>query len=151
MKRSFIGFGLAGLLGFGLALTVACSSSTSTPATPTGTGCSQSIAGTQVCYVYTNTTAQQNSSITQACTSGGGTAVTNCPTANLAGTCAYTTSGYNVAETYYCPTSTSALQTACTGGLSGTWTAGSSCGDGGGGGGGEDSGGGGSGDAATGG
>jgi hypothetical protein len=150
MKRSFIGFGLAGLLGLGVALTAACSSSTTNnPATPSGTGCNQSVAGVQVCYVYTNVSASQASSITSACTQGGGTAVSSCPSANLAGTCSYAQTGYNIAASYYCPTSTSALQSACTGAQSGTWVAGSACSAGDAGGGGEDSGNGGGGDADT--
>lgn len=134
MNRSFIGFGLTGLLGLGLALTVACSSSSSpsTPATPAGVGCSNTIAGSTYCYVYTNLTATQSSDLTQACTSGGGTSVTSCPTANLAGTCASTTAGYNIAESYYCPITPSIGQTACTATSGATWTAGTAtCGDGG--------------------
>jgi hypothetical protein len=96
----------------------------------TGFGCSQSIAGNQFCYVYTNLSSQQQTSEQQGCTNGGGTVVTSCPSANQVGCCAVTMNGVSVDECYYFGDVGTDKQ-ACTA-SSGTWSSGGASGSSGG-------------------
>jgi hypothetical protein len=68
---------------------------------PTGFGCSQSIAGNQFCYVYNNLTASEDMMERQACTSGGGSVVTSCPSANRIGCCKVSMGGVSFDQCYY--------------------------------------------------
>jgi hypothetical protein len=101
--------------------TVACGGGgSSSSGSTTGFGCSQTIVGNQFCYVYTNLSSAQQMQEQQACTSGGGSVVTSCPSANKIGCCTVSMGGISVDECYYFGTA-STDQQACT--MSGgTWS-----------------------------
>jgi hypothetical protein len=100
--------------------TVACGGGSSSGGGTTGFGCSQSIAGNQFCYVYTNLTSSEQTQEQQACTMGGGSVVTSCPSANKIGCCAVTQGGVSFDQCYYFG-SASTDQQACTM-AGGTWS-----------------------------
>jgi hypothetical protein len=87
----------------------------------TGFGCSQSVAGNQFCYVYSNLTSSQVMAEQQACTMASGSVVMSCPSAGRIGCCAVTMGGMSVDECYYFGDASTDSQ-ACT--MSGgTWSA----------------------------
>ena len=122
MKGSLIGFVLAGALIAATGGATGCSSSSGGGggSNPTGAGCDQGTGAAHFCFVYTNLTAQQQSSLASACTQAMGKSVTSCP--DGVGTCSFALSGYNIAETFYCGASSD--QMACTAMSGATWAAG---------------------------
>ena len=81
--------------------------------TGAGFGCSIQLAGEQFCYVYSNLSSTEESEEQSACTQESGSMVDTCPTANLVGCCAVSSSGISVDECYYFGTA-SDDETACT-------------------------------------
>jgi hypothetical protein len=121
MKRSFVGFALAGMLGLGVAFTVACSSS-STPAAPAvSTACNYSTLG--YCIGYQGLNASQTTSANNSCASPGAV-VSSCTQTGLVGSCSYSSGGLTAISYYYCPQTSTTATAACSA-VSGTWTAGS--------------------------
>jgi hypothetical protein len=112
----------AATLGLALVGLHACSGTTSSAAS-SAFGCSLSLAGQQYCYAYSSLSGDQDKSERQACSNQGGSIVSSCPTDNLVGCCAVTSSGISAQNCYYFGTS-SVDQTGCTG-AGGTWTDGS--------------------------
>lgn len=105
---------------------VAGCSSSSTPSGSAGGSpsvfCSASLAGTTICYGYTNLTSDQQNAVSSSCTGSlQGKIVSACPTADLTGCCKTATAGYNTEECYYGAANASADQQACTA-SSGTWS-----------------------------
>jgi hypothetical protein len=108
----------AATLGLAFVGIYACSGNS--PAASSAFGCSLSLAGQQYCYAYSGLSSDQDKSARQACPNLGGSIVSSCPTDNLVGCCAVTSSGISAQDCYYFGTS-STDQTACTAG-GGTWS-----------------------------
>jgi hypothetical protein len=78
---------------------------------PPATFCSSNLAGTQVCFGYSNLTTQQQAAVSSACTSSlQGTIASSCPPGQVG--CCTVTAGYTTTECYYAGTA-SALASAC--------------------------------------
>ena len=120
------------LLAVPVAVATACSSSSSSGGGGGSIFCSASLAGTQLCYGYSNLTPDQQNSVNNTCKQSlMGTITTSCPTAGILGCCKFTQGGIQIEECYYsgggeggagdAGVDTSAYQMACTQN-NGTWS-----------------------------
>ncbi len=85
--------------------------------------CTLTTGGVMICEALVNAGTMDPSSFNQACTSGGGMVVTECPTDNLLGSCTISAGGITVEEVFYAGGGLTAAtaQQACTSG-GGTWS-----------------------------